>query len=68
MNARDARQETRKKPPTGGSPRNNPNGPRKTITISAERASAMREMGYQPGTADWKRMAKKYAEYDKQHA
>lgn len=68
MSAREARSEVRKKPSTGGSPRNTPNGQRKTITISSERASAMREMGYQPGTADWKRMAKKYADFDKQNA
>ena len=41
-------------------------GGRKKIVVSRERADAMRQMGLQPGTQEWKRMAKKYETYDKQ--
>jgi hypothetical protein len=63
--ARDAGKNARARPATGGSGRGRAAAGRE-ITISGARASAMREMGLQPGTKEWVNMAKKYESYDKQ--
>lgn len=63
------RREARSKPVTSKVSQVNSNSraPGK-IVISKARADAMRQMGLEPGTPDWSKMAKRYAAYDKANA
>lgn len=65
---RDREPNRRPNPPTDRTPQHKNNGGKKKIVVSKMRADAMREMGLEPGTPQWNKMAKKYAGWDKQHA
>ena len=53
--------------PTAGGSRNMGNQVGKNFSLSAERVEAMKGLGYEPGTPEWKKLAKVYAEYDKKN-
>jgi hypothetical protein len=61
-------QRTRKGPPTGGSSRgNSSSGSTQQIRLSPERVQGLKDAGLWEDPKDRMRMAKKYAEYDRQN-
>lgn len=61
--------EVRKKPaPVSQRAQPTTTNTKKKIVISRPRAEAMRQMGLEPGTSEWNKMAKRYSDYDKQRS